>query len=145
MVGTGLSSRESYLKQISYSHLLVISVGHMQILFTARHVTIEDGLTDYCEERLQKLARYLEEPATIEVRFEDVRGGAKGGLDRLVCLSVTQPRVKNPFHIEKISGDYRSSFDIARDHLENHLRRQHLKRQLKKRLPRIDKLMFWRR
>lgn len=117
----------------------------MKIILTNRHISDDPGLDQYCRERLQKLARYLEEPSMCEARFEDVRGGDKGGTDRLVCLTVTQPHVKNPFHIQKITGDYRSSFDIARDHLENHLRRQHLRRQIKKRLPRIDKLMFWRK
>lgn len=117
----------------------------MQILFTSRHTTINDSLQEYCEERLQKLERYIEEPTTIEVRFEDVRGGQKAGQDNLVCITVTQARIKNPFHIQKTTGDYRSSFDIARDHLERHLRRQKVKNLIKKRLPRIDKLMFWRR
>lgn len=117
----------------------------MNLLFTSRHVKIDDGLKGYCEERLQKLSRYIEEPATIEVRFEDVRGGQKAGQDNLVCITVTQSHQKNPFHIEKITADYRTSFDIARDHLENHLRRQHIKARIKKRLPRIDKLMFWKR
>jgi ribosomal subunit interface protein len=117
----------------------------MNILFTTRHTSINDDLKSYCEDRLQKLSRYINEPATIEVRFEDIRGGQKAGNDNLVCITITQPHQKNPFHIEKTTGDYRSSFDIARDHLENHLRRQRVKIRIKKRLPRIDKLMFWKR
>lgn len=117
----------------------------MTILFNNRHTAIDNQLKLYCEERLQKLERYIEEPTIIEVRFEDVRGGQKAGKDNLVCITVTKPHQKNPFHIQKTTSDYRSSFDIARDHLERHLRRHKVKNLIKKRLPRIDKLMFWRK
>lgn len=117
----------------------------MKILFNNRHTAIDNQLQSYCEERLQKLERYIEDPTTIEVRFEDIRGGQKAGQDKLVCITVTQAHVKNPFHIQKTTDDYRSSFDIARDHLERHLRRQKVKNLIKKRLPRIDKLMWWKK
>lgn len=117
----------------------------MKILFTVRHTDIDNQLKSYCEGRLLKLIRHVEEPTTIEVRFEDIRGGLKGGADQLVCLTITQPHVKNPFHVQRTTIDYRSSFDIAYADLKYHLLRQKVKNLIKKRLPRIDKLVFWKR
>ncbi|KKQ18033.1 MAG: hypothetical protein US31_C0011G0015 [Berkelbacteria bacterium GW2011_GWA1_36_9] len=84
--------------------------GHKQL-------KISPDLRSYVEEKIRKYEPLIKEPAICEVLLEDVNG-PKGGLDKVVKITLILPELKNPIFICERSSDFFGSIDLAQDRLE---------------------------
>jgi len=90
----------------------------MQLLLKGRpNEVLTSELESYARDKFSRLEKFLPDPATVEVVLSDERG-VKGGVDKAVRVTITEPHQKNPLHIEEISEDFRSSIDLARERAE---------------------------
>lgn len=99
----------------------------MKILIHGKNLKVPSVVEDYAREKVLKLKKFIKEPATVEVVFEDVRGGLKAGRDKMVHITVILPGEKQPIHVEELSDDFAVSIDAAEQHLRKVLERYHEK------------------
>ncbi|MBI3495434.1 HPF/RaiA family ribosome-associated protein [Candidatus Berkelbacteria bacterium] len=99
----------------------------MNIIIKTRHAEVEESLKAYASKKMRKLRKFLREPAMVELTFEDVRGGLKGGRDKSVHITATVPKEGKPIHVEELSDDFAVSVDLAELHLRRILERYHEK------------------
>ncbi len=88
----------------------------MKILIKAKNFELDENLRSYLEEKLRKYEKVVQEPAVCEVRLEE-KGGAKKGIDKLVHLYLTLPKMKNPIHLMEQTDDWFGSIDLIEDKL----------------------------
>lgn len=99
----------------------------MKLLIHGKNLKVPSVVEDYAREKVLKLKKFIKEPATVEVVFEDVRGGLKAGRDKLVRITAILPGERNPIHVEELSDDFAISIDGAEQRLRNVLERYHEK------------------
>ena|GEM_PF-3011360 len=84
--------------------------------------TLTPELETYAREKFGRLALHIPEATTVEVVLADERG-QKGGVDKVVRVTIAHPHEKSPIHIEEITADFRSSIDLAQDRTERWVRK----------------------
>lgn len=100
----------------------------MQLLLKGRPKTaLTPELEAYAREKFSRLAKFLPDPATVEVVLADERG-VKGGIDRAVRVTITKPHEKHPIHLEEITADFRTSIDLVAARTSRTLRKIREKR-----------------
>ena len=92
----------------------------MKIIISGKQFKADENLRNYINERFLKLAKFVKEPATLEVVLSDEMG-AKSGVDKLVTVTMTLPGLKNSIHIEEVTSDFKGSIDLVQERLEKHL------------------------
>jgi len=93
----------------------------MKIIISGKQFKVDDNLRNYISERFLKFARYVKEPATMEIVLSNFMGPK--GNDQAVCVTATLPELKNPIHIEEVTNDFKGSIDLIEERLEKVLRR----------------------
>lgn len=93
----------------------------MKIIISGKQFKVDDNLRGYINERFLKFARYVKEPATMEIVLSNFMGPK--GNDQAVCVTATLPELKNPIHIEEVTNDFKGSIDLIEERLEKVLRR----------------------
>lgn len=88
----------------------------MKIIISGKQFKVDQNLKNYINERFLKFARYVKEPATLEVLLSDFMGPK--GNDQAVCVTMTLPEKKNPIHIEEVTSDFKGSIDVIEERLE---------------------------
>jgi len=91
----------------------IIIKGHKQLC-------IDDNLRSYIEEKIRKYEPQLKEPANCEVILEDIRG-PKGGIDKVVKITLSLPGLKNPIFVCERTSDFIGSVDLAQERLEQQI------------------------
>lgn len=91
----------------------IIIKGHKQL-------KISPDLYSYIEERIKKYEPMIQEPAKCEVLLED-ENGPKGGVDKVVKITLTLPEIKNPIFVCERSSDFMGSIDLAQERLEQQI------------------------
>ncbi len=92
----------------------------MKILISGKQFKVDDNLRGYINERFLKFTKFVKEPATLEMVLSDEMG-PKGGIDKLVRVTITLPELKNSIHIEEITSDFKGSIDLIEERVEKHL------------------------
>jgi len=85
-----------------------------------KRLKIDPGLRSYIEEKIRKYEPMVKEPATSEVVLSDTRG-PKGGVDKVVRITMTLPGCKNPIFVCERTSDFFGSVDLAQERLEQHI------------------------
>lgn len=88
----------------------------MQVIVTGRHMGVGDALKQYCQQKAERLLRFLNTIQSIEVILD-----GKDGLHRtemIVHNSGTQPFVAHEQHTDAFAA-----FDLTLDKIEGQLRR----------------------
>lgn len=91
----------------------IIIKGHKQL-------KIDQSLKSYIEEKIRKYEPLVKEPATCEVTLSDIRG-PKGGVDKVVKISLALPGLKNPIFVCERTSDFIGSIDLAQEALEHQI------------------------
>ncbi len=91
----------------------------MRIIISGKQFKVDQNLKNYINERFLKFARYVKEPATLEIVLSNFMGPK--GNDQAVCVTAILPGVKNPIHIEEVTNDFKGSIDLVEERLEKHL------------------------
>ena len=99
----------------------------MKILIHGKNLKIPSVVEDYARQKVLKLKKFIKEPATVEVVFEDIRGGLKAGRDKMVHITAILPGEKQPIHVEELSDDFAIAIDGAEQRLRKVLERYHEK------------------
>lgn len=87
----------------------------------------------YIQKRLIKLDRFLkhkDQALVVDIKMSDDTGGAKGGVDKNVSITVQIPGEQAPLHISDREDKIMRAFNMAIDRVERKLREDH--RQLVK-------------
>lgn len=88
----------------------------MTINITGHNVELNDDLKNYAEEKVLKFVPELLEPAICDIVLSD-EFGPKGGLDKLVRITLSLPEEKNALHVEAQTDDFFGSIDLAQEKL----------------------------
>lgn len=91
----------------------IIIKGHKQL-------KISDNLKLYIEEKIRKYEPMIKEPATCEVVLIDA-GGPKGGVDKVIKITMTLPGMRNPIFVCERTSDFIGSIDLAQEKLEHQI------------------------
>ena len=91
----------------------------MKIIISGKQFKVDDNLRNYINERFMKFAKFVKEPATIEIVLSNFMGPK--GNDQAVHVTATLPGLKNPIHIEEVTNDFKGSIDLIEERLEKHL------------------------
>lgn len=108
---------------LAISCLTQYSFCTMQMLLKGKPKhTLTSELEAYAREKFLRLTKHLPEAATVEVVLVDERG-QKGGVDKVIRVTIVHPHERNPIHIEEVTSDFRSSIDLAQDRAERTVRK----------------------
>ena len=88
----------------------------MRIIISGKQFKVDQNLKNYINERFLKFARFVKEPATLEIVLSNFMGPK--GNDQAVCVTATLPGLKNPIHIEEVTADFKGSIDVIEERLE---------------------------
>ena len=91
----------------------------MRIIVHGKQFKVDDNLRNYINERFLKFAKFVKEPATIEIVLSNFMGPK--GNDQAVYVTATLPGLKNPIHIEEVTNDFKGSIDLVEERLEKAL------------------------
>ena len=78
---------------------------------------VDENLYSYIQEKIQRLDKFVKEPAVCEVTFSQ-KEGPKRGLDKDVRINLTMADIKNPIHAQARTDEFLASIDIAYKKLE---------------------------
>ncbi|MFA6492694.1 MAG: ribosome-associated translation inhibitor RaiA [Patescibacteria group bacterium] len=92
----------------------------MKIIVRGQKIKIPSELKSYVIEKVKKYEPLVQEPAKCEVVFED-ENGLKGGIDKVVKITLSLPGLKNPIFICERSSDFMGSVDLAQERLEHQI------------------------
>lgn len=92
----------------------------MRIIVKAKNFKIPTDLESYIREKLLKFEKMTEEPTVCEVRLEE-RRGAKRGVDKIVHIYLTLPKVKNPIYLMEATNDWFGSIDLIEEKFEKEI------------------------
>jgi len=90
------------------------------IIKGSKQLTVDPNLRAYIEEKIRKYEPLVKEPAVAEVVLRDTRG-PKGGVDKVVRISLTLPGMKNPIFVSERTSDFYGSIDLAQESLEQQI------------------------
>jgi len=96
---------------------------------------IYEQTEDYLLEKFEKYEKMVKEPTVLEFTFEHSHK-SKQTLDKVVHLTVTMPRMKNPEHLEEISTSFTAAIDLIQDRFDDFLRDNKERRVEQARRPR---------
>lgn len=91
----------------------IIIKGHKQL-------NLNPNLRSYIEEKIRKYEPLVKEPAVCEVVLLDIRG-PKGGVDKVVKITLTLPEMKKPLFVSERTSDFFGSIDLAQERLEQQI------------------------
>jgi ribosomal subunit interface protein len=91
----------------------------MRIIISGKQFKVDPNLRRYINERFLKFARFVKEPATLEIVLSNFMGPK--GNDQAVGVTATLPGLKNPIHLEEVTNDFKGSIDLVEERLEKHL------------------------
>lgn len=95
----------------------------MQIIIKGtKGFEIYDKNRDYIEKKFAKFAKWVKEPATLEITFQHTHG-TRANLDKRVHLTFTMPGLKHAEHIEELSEHFTQSIDLLQKRFEKFLAR----------------------
>lgn len=101
----------------------------MKINFSAKKdIFLTSKQQKYIEQRLSKLKRFIknkDEAVTIDIKLNDETGGAKGGSDKNVNITVQIPGEQAPIHINDREDKIMRAFNMAIGKIERQLRDEH--------------------
>lgn len=82
----------------------------------------------YIEKRLAKLNRFIKDKTQAvfaDIKLSDETGVAKGGVDKLVNITVQVPGEQAPIHITEREDKIMRAFNLAVDKVERRMREEH--------------------
>lgn len=95
----------------------------MKIIIKARQkLVIPQDLKDYIDAKISKVTNDLKDPSVCEVVLADTRG-SKGGIDKVVHISCSVAKIKNPVYATASSEDFFKAVDILEDKFSRALHR----------------------
>ncbi len=92
----------------------------MRVIVKGHNVKLSPDLKSYVTEKILKYEPMIKEPAVCEVVLSDERG-PKGGIDKMVRVTLTLPEMKNPIFVQETTSDFFGSIDLAQERLEHQI------------------------
>jgi len=90
----------------------------MKVIIHDKNAELTTADREYCQEKLLKLAKYINaEPTICEAHFEKQRGLVT------VHLTISHPHEKLPDHFDEQGHSAREVVDLVQERAEEHLRR----------------------
>ena len=81
---------------------------------------VDENLYSYIQEKIERLDKFVKEPAVCEVTLSQ-KEGPKRGLDKDVHMIVTMAEAKNPIYSHARTNEFLASIDIAYKKIEHEL------------------------
>lgn len=93
----------------------------MKIIIKGRNnFKVDENLRFYIQEKIERLDKFIKEPAACEVTLGE-KGGPKRGLDKDVHITLTMAETKNPIYSHARTNEFIASIDIAYNKIEHKL------------------------
>ncbi len=93
----------------------------MKLIIKGRHrLNVPVELRRYIEEKVSRALKRRPEPLIVDVMLADIRG-EKGGIDKVIHITVSLPGRKKPIFISEVATDFFEAVDLTESRLRHQL------------------------